>query len=315
MATLAYRQTEFGLPLSYSKGARYRAIKAALGLDELISTHQRCIVIAWIPSVTPNLEYLVLEKLSIAGEGVGSGNLFLLLRDEKVHVSQATVGRVLRLLDHRKLTARVSNKGRILTAAGRRHLEELRHWEGLRHWVERDLKATKPAVQSEHLESLHALRFLDGHLARLAAERATKTQVAEMRRVLARHREALSTMSLNLGREQGLGFHGLVAKAAGNRFLETAVEMIWSLNATMREFWANGYPVTGQYSYPDHVRVFNAIAERDPAGAERGMHAHYDVFIDSVRKHFTDTKAIRRALGPAPAASPAPLPETALEDD
>ncbi len=264
-------------------------------------------------AVTPNLEYLVLEKLSLAGAGVGSGNLFLLLRDEKVNVSQATVGRVLRLLDHRKLTSRISNKGRVLTAAGRRHLEDLRHWEGLRHWVESDLKETKPAAQSEYLEALHALRELDGHLARLAAERATKTQVAEMRRVLARHREELSTMTL--GREQGLGFHRLIAKAAGNRFLETALDMIWSLNVPMREFWANGYPVTGQYSYPDHCRIFNSIAERDPAGSERAMHAHYDVFIDSVRKHFSNARALRMGPRPVPAAAEAPNLSHPREDD
>ena len=265
------------------------------------------------PPVTPNLEYLVLEKLAVAEEGVGSGNLFLLLRDQKVQVSQATVGRVLRLLDHRKLTTRVSNKGRVLTAAGRRHLADLRHWEGLRHWVEGDLKATKPAAQSEYLEALHALRHLDGQLARLAAERATRAQIAEMRRLLARHREALSTMSL--GREQGLGFHGLIAKAAGNRFLETALDMIWSLNATIREFWANGYPVTGQYSYPDHIRIFNAIAAHDPAGAERAMHAHYDVFIDSVRQHFAQTKAMRAAPRPVrPSGEPA-FPASSPEDD
>lgn len=255
--------------------------------------------------VAPNLEFLILEKLSTAEDGVGSGNLFLLLRDQKVQVSQATVGRVLRLLDHRKLTSRVSNKGRVLTAAGRRHLEELRHWEGLRHWVESDLKETKPATQSEYLEALQALRLLDGRLARLAAERATRAQVAEMRRMLARHREALSTMSL--GREQGLGFHGLIAKAAGNRFIETALDMIWSLNATIREFWANGYPVTGQYSYPDHIKIFNAIVARDAPGAERAMHAHYDVFIDSVNKHFEGTQAIRSMpRRPAPAEAPPP---------
>jgi GntR family transcriptional repressor for pyruvate dehydrogenase complex len=248
-------------------------------------------------ALSSNLEYLVLEKLSVADSGMGSGTLFLTLRDEKINVSQATVGRVLRLLDHRKLTARVSNKGRVLTTSGRCHLAELRHLEGLRDWVESDLKETKPATQSEYLEALHALRLVDGHLARLAAARATKPQIAEMRRVLAHHREALSTMSL--GRDQGLGFHKLVAKAAGNRFLKTALEMIWNLNATIREFWAHGYPVTGQYSYPDHIRIFNAIAAHDAAGAERAMHAHYDIFIVSVRKHFAGTRALRAEPRPA----------------
>ena len=72
------------------------------------------------------LELYILERLENSDDGIGSGNLYLHLRDQKVKASQATVGRVLRLLDHRRLTAKRSNKGRVLTAAGRRHLEELR---------------------------------------------------------------------------------------------------------------------------------------------------------------------------------------------
>ena len=132
---------------------------------------------------------------------------------------------------------------------------------------------------------------LEGHLSRLAAERATADQVGAMRRILEQHREKLNTVTL--GRDQGLGFHTLLAKAAGNMFLEIAVDMIWSWNKVIRERWADGYPVTGQYSYPDHCRIFNAIAEHDPTNAERAMHAHYDVFIDNIRKQFVEGKAIR----------------------
>src|SRR5438445_3725246 len=64
---------------------------------------------------TQDLEYQILQKLENAQESVGSGSIFLDLRDQDVVASQATVGRVLRLLDHQRLTAKVSNRGRILT--------------------------------------------------------------------------------------------------------------------------------------------------------------------------------------------------------
>src|ERR1700754_179437 len=131
-----------------------------------------------------NLEYLLLEHLGRSDDGIGSGSLHLELRGRRVHASQATVGRMLRLLDHRKLTAKVSNKGRVLTAAGRRHLEVLRRKEGLRFWAEGVLREIQPISQSEYLQALDALRDLEGHFARLAAERATDEQIAVMEKTL-----------------------------------------------------------------------------------------------------------------------------------
>ncbi|MGH9367823.1 MAG: FadR/GntR family transcriptional regulator [Thermoanaerobaculia bacterium] len=242
-----------------------------------------------------NLEYLVLDALEHSDDGIGSGNLFLHLRDQKLQTSQATLGRVLRLLDHQKLTAKVSNKGRVLTAAGRRHLEELRHQEGLRRWAEGVLKEIKSATQSEYLQGLHALRLLEGHLARLAAEHASKDHVALMRRTLEEHQKEME--SRTRGKDQGLEFHDLVAAAAGNRFLQTAISMIWNWIKPIQDLWADADVLTGQSSYPDHLRVFKAIIAHDGGGAELAMHSHYDLFIESVRKHFVENLPV--SLGPA----------------
>lgn len=235
-------------------------------------------------SVAANLEYVILETIANSTGGIGAASVVLHLSDQSVRTNPSTVGRALLLLDHRGLTAKIGNKGRVLTAAGRRHLEELRQWEGLRYWVENTLKQTRPATQNEYFEALYALRFLEGHLSRLAAERATADQVGAMRRILEQHQEKLNTVTL--GRDQGLGFHTLLAKAAGNMFLEIAVDMIWSWNRVMRELWAHAYPITGRFSYPDHVRIFSAISGNDPAGAERAMHAHYDIFIEGFKRQF-----------------------------
>ena len=146
------------------------------------------------------------------------------------------------------------------------------------------LRDTKSATQMEYLEALHALRYLEGYLTRLAAENAKSDQIGAMRRVLKEQREKLDTPSL--GREQGLAFHALVARAAANKFLEMAVDMIWSWNKALKDLWAHAYPVTGRYSHPDHINIFKAISAGDPAGAEAAMHSHYDVFIEGVQRHF-----------------------------
>jgi DNA-binding FadR family transcriptional regulator len=250
--------------------------------------------------MSQDLEYLILEKIERFEDGIGSGNLYLYLLEQKIRLSEATVGRHLCRLDHRKFTAKVGNRGRVLTAAGRRHLQELRHKEGLRNWAEQALKEIKPSTQSDYLQALHALRCLEGQLARLAAEQASPEQVAVMREILEDQHKHLE--SLSRGRDQGLGFHVLLERAAANKYLQMAVDMIWSSNRAIKDLWADADVVTGHSSYPDHLRILRGIAARDPAQAERAMHSHYDVFIEGVKRHFianaTVSLAASRAQGP-----------------
>jgi len=234
--------------------------------------------------MSQDLEYLILEKIEQFEDGIGSGNLYLHLLEQKIQLSEATVGRHLRTLDHKKFTAKVGNRGRVLTAAGRRHLQELRHKEGLRNWAEQALKEIKPSTQSDTLQALHALRCLEGQLARLAAEQASPENVAVMQEMLEDQQKHLE--SLSRGRDQGLRFHVLLERTAGNKYLQMAVNMIWSSNRAIKDLWADADVVTGHSSYPDHLRILRAIAARDPAQAERAMHSHYDVFIEGVKRHF-----------------------------
>jgi DNA-binding FadR family transcriptional regulator len=236
------------------------------------------------------LEFLLLDRLDQSDRGIGSGNLHLELRDRRIPASQATVGRMLRLLDHRLLTVKVSNKGRVLTAAGRRHLEELRHKVRLRDWAEGVLTEIKPISQTESLQALDALRYLEGQIARLAASSATSEQIDAMESTLGEQQRRLDTTTR--GKDQGLAFHDLVGVACNNRFLVSAREMIWSWSSAIRDLWTEADVLTGQSSYPDHRRIFNAIKARDGGAAERGMKAHFDVFIETVKDHFAQAPAL-----------------------
>lgn len=242
---------------------------------------------------TRDLEYEILEKIADSTDGIGSGNLFLHLRDRKLRASQATVGRVLRMLDYRDLTARVSNKGRVLTEVGRRYLKELRHKEGLRRWADDALREAKPTTQHEYLLALEALCCVETRLASLAAERAKPAQIAAMRRALDEQKCRLR--SATRGKAQGLEFHELLARAAGNRYMKSACGMIWSWNKMVHDLWTEADLIIGRSSYPDHVRILAAIESRDPHRAEIAMQAHFATFVRGLKRRFLEVTSSKRA--------------------
>jgi GntR family transcriptional repressor for pyruvate dehydrogenase complex len=227
------------------------------------------------PSVT-----LVLERLDGANDGVGSGTLQLYLRDHGITASQPTVGRILRELDHQGLTTRLSNRGRVLTKAGRKFLE-LAHFEETRHrWVEEVINTLQPASRDDLLPLLEALRTVECEIAKLAAERATPKQIQEMTAVVDEQRKQLG--SRMRGAKEGTDFHQLLAKASANRYLAFAKRMLWGINRSLEDLWYEANIVTGMSSYPAHLRICRAVAAHQSRQACRAMSDHFDDFTRAV---------------------------------
>jgi DNA-binding FadR family transcriptional regulator len=248
----------------------------------------------------------ILDHLKDQSEGLGSGSLQLRLRELGYSMSQPTVGRVLWELDHAGLTRRVSNRGRVLTDAGTRHLEMMREEQLRRSQLDQLLQATRPSGIAEVLELLGAIRIIEGQLAGLAARNATAEQIDEMRRVLKEQHEQLKRPLR--GAQQGTDFHTLVFKAARNRFLEAAAVALWnSSQEAIRKAWYEANLVTGKSSYPDHLKILHAIEKRRPATAQDAMQAHFDFFIHAVEKKIaaeSDGGPLRVLEPPAQAPRP-----------
>jgi len=268
---------------------------SAVGMD---ATRRQAVggpVLAVARRSTQDLEYQILQKLENAQESVGSGSIFLDLRDQDVVASQATVGRVLRLLDHQRLTAKVSNRGRVLTPAGRRVLEELRRRESRKRWAEQVLREAEPATRQEFVTVLAALRLIEGNIARLAAMNATPEQIKMMRQTLEDQRQSLATPEQ--GADQGTAFHTLIGEACGNRFLHAAAKLIWSSNKPIRDLWYEANALTGVSSYPDHLQILKTIASGNCRKAQRAMDRHFDVFVRAVERYLSDGEASQEVSG------------------
>ena len=133
-------------------------------------------------------------------------------------------------------------------------------------------------------------RLLEAQIARLAAERARKENLAEIRAVLERAKplpldyEASSV----LNRE----FHIAVAKAAHNSVL---IDLLTPLVDVHFQGIAHHFTEdVSQRTWEAHSTIYHAIARKDVAGAETAMRDHFTVGPIAVETA-TDASIVKRA--------------------
>jgi GntR family L-lactate dehydrogenase operon transcriptional regulator len=228
------------------------------------------------------LEHAVLHLLQNNRGPLGSGTLMEQLQDLGYGGSEPTVGRFLRTLDRRGLTARISNRGRDLTDAGQRRLEQLCEADAQLYYENELIRTIRGTTIDEVMDVLVARRALERETARLAAERATQEEIARLEAAIEEQRETLATGGVAI--DADVKFHSLLAQAGHNRVLAAAVELIRRekqltllLDAMLKRTthkWVVG-----------HEAILAAIKRRDPDEAERAMLEHLNTVIGDVRRY------------------------------
>jgi len=145
--------------------------------------------------------------------------------------------------------------------------------EGLLEVIPRKGLVIRSDSLKDMLALLEARLAMEPNITALAAERATKEQLATMKTLVTRskkivhQRDRMSFMVLDRA------FHGLIAEAAGNKILAAAQrplhersELFWHLRV-MRE---DGLVVNQR----EHMNVWSAIAEHDANAARKAMEQH-----------------------------------------
>jgi GntR family transcriptional repressor for pyruvate dehydrogenase complex len=227
------------------------------------------------------MEQAVLGMLAGSALPVGSGTLMERLEAGGLRVSEPTVGRLLRQLDRRGYTERVSNKGRVLTKAGRVRFEQLSDAASKSESERALLETMRGGTIEEIVDVLVARRALERESARLAAERATAEDVAAIRAALAQQRVVVGTNGAAVDADER--FHAVIARASRNRVLAAAIDLIrrdkplaLRLDAILRRtthMWVVG-----------HESILAAVERRDPEAAERAMVQHLDTVIAALQE-------------------------------
>jgi len=231
-----------------------------------------------------DMEYHILKVAAGAGDLVGSGTLQNELAKYGVRISEATAGRLLRDLDKKGYTEKVSFRGRMLTDLGRKRLYDLERERERANFGSELLRVLKVRGQRDLIEVLIARRAIERETARLAATNATSDEIAELGRIVERHRQV--ACGGGSGSDEDVRFHQLIASASRNRVLIAASDLIRQDGqlASIMTFIRKQVKST---VVDDHVRILEAIAARDPSSAESAMVSHIENLIRDVKRYWS----------------------------
>lgn len=229
-------------------------------------------------------EYQILNIIAKKLGPIGSGTLSKELRAANIHISEATVGRILSDLDEQGLTEKVGYQGRTLTAKGLARLENLKK-EKNRHMYSKELiSVLREKGRDSLLDVLVARRAIEREIARLAALNATD---AEIRQLIAVEREQEQRLGEGgTSAQEDVQFHRLIAKAAKNKVLEAAMELIRQ-DAQLSPVLEYIRKEVHSLIAVDHKKIMEAIANRDPVAAEDAMVQHIENLMKDVKKYWS----------------------------
>jgi len=225
-------------------------------------------------------KYHVLEIIENSPIPVGASHVSNELHKLDIHVSEATAGRFLLELDKDGLTQKDGYKGRILTQLGKDELKQIQMQHDRMEYGEQFFNILDGKTEKELMDVLIARRAIERELARLAALNLTAETEQEMKEIINRQEPELEKYNLN---QHDNLFHGLIARAAGNKVLETMLNMIRQDVQLVPALEYIRKKVNSSILV-DHIKIMEAIIKRDPDAAEQEMINHIENLIRDVNK-------------------------------
>jgi DNA-binding GntR family transcriptional regulator len=188
--------------------------------------------------------------------------------------------------------------------------------EAIQRLAQEDLLAIHPrrgtvVTQPTLSQAKHVMEVRDvfeGRAARLAAQRATEQDLAEMEALLAQQVAEREEADYAKFLHNDYQLHVRVAEASGNPLLVRALDHLLALNSRLWFVFFRMQGPQARYLF-SHEPIFRAIERRDPDAAERAAVDHVHESLESLLGMFHLDSSIRR---PIEAASNSDGPESSL---
>ena len=133
------------------------------------------------------------------------------------------------------------------------------------------------------LEQVMAVRcVIDPLAARLAAEHATREQLARLSQSLEKQRDPSILSSGDLWFRENLAFHFVIAAASQNPLVRVLSEALFRLVLEPGPTLALMTDARRSRSVDEHEAVYDAIATRDPDRAESAIRAHLEHSLEAI---------------------------------
>lgn len=227
-------------------------------------------------------KFHVLEIIQNSEVPVGASHISIGLEKLGINISEATAGRFLLELDKEGLTKKNGFRGRVLTEMGEHELKQMQMQHDRMEYGEQFFRILDGKTEKELVDVLIARRAIERELARLAAINLTPEIKREMERSI--NNQKLSGENYN---EQDALFHGLIAKAAGNKILATIINIIRQDVELAPALEYIRKKVNGSIVV-DHITIMEAIINKDPEAAEKAMVNHIENLIRDVNLFWTN---------------------------
>lgn len=225
----------------------------------------------------------ILEALAESGEPMGTRRARTVLEEHGISTSESSTSRLLRDTDEQGWTTPVGAKGRELTGEGRQYIESV--------IASRQTSEPRRHVVDVHhvqdlLDLLQARRAVESAAASNAALCATRDDLTELDRVVARHHQLVDDGEVSSS--LGLAFHRKIAEMSDNRMLRPMTDMV--LDPALDHVEAVLDIVLGDQRHEalapsQHQQVVDAIRASDSQAAEEAMREHLTAMIREVKEY------------------------------
>lgn len=196
--------------------------------------------------------------------------------EERGHVlSESSVSRLLRDMDARGWTIPVEAKGRVLSPEGRRRAAEAVLARRASNSLLRPISNV-----DDLLDLLRARSAIESAIAADAARSPEENSLDALGLICRRHADLVGTAPMN--EQPGLQFHRSMVEMSTNRMLKGAAGMLLGPHFDHIESVLDSILATRRDEERvviEHERILDRLRERDPAGAEAAVKAHFEAMI------------------------------------
>jgi DNA-binding FadR family transcriptional regulator len=211
-------------------------------------------------------------------------------RDEGVEVSSATIGRELNQLDMLGFVEKHGYKGRSITVKGRKVVEEANNRQEIDYYRNSLDELINSNVLENFIMVLEARLAIERQTARLAAERITDQELAELYQCV--ENQQIHSRDHQSIANDDIAFHSGIARASKNKALFSLYMMLSSMGQQSQLFEQLRARVGDSYS-TFHQNILDALERRDPEEAEVCMMEHIGKLTSDVNQYWEEHKRNR----------------------
>ncbi len=202
-----------------------------------------------------------------------------------MHLSQASVGRMLFALEQRGFLKKASNKGRIVTELGIAYLNSQEQFHEKLNTAKEIIESVSSNLKHKLCEILEIRIALESLSAANACLNVTEDDLKELDTLMLEHFYDLRQGGI--GSEQDLQLHLKIAELSGNNSLAQILKLILTQENAYTKFSIIAPHITSS-QLKEHTDIVEAIRLKNSCKAKDAMIAHLSQVMENVEKYYNN---------------------------